>query len=404
MFDLGFIKDIRFLLRRMPARERTPDPAVLGDLEPSRARARLRAHERARKAHRRRPRTSPPRACASTSISRPTRKRLPLLIGLLSRSDAQRTHGFRQHQAWVREGRAAAGARRASGSACCPATCRRRNAKACSAASSAARSNCWSRPTSPRAACTSRRCQPRVQFRPAVRCRRLRAPHRPHRAPRRRRRCDQLRLRRYAQRLPDIEAYIEQKIPVGQVDPELLVAIPPRRALRLPPWMARNRRKASARFSAKCARRRRPRPSVVAAEAIHRAAAHRVAAALRTEAHRAAAVRRTADVRAAVHPVAAAVHHGPRRSANMQQQSSIAPKPPAVTTDGVPSTRKPRRHRGGRGRGAGEQAAMPEARVAHAAAASPAKSAPATPAKPSLLGKIKQGLKKLVKRPPRSGH
>ena len=38
-------------------------------------------------------------------------------------------------------------------------------------------------------------CQPRVQLRPAAGLRRLRAPHRPHRARRRRGRCHQLRLR-----------------------------------------------------------------------------------------------------------------------------------------------------------------------------------------------------------------
>jgi len=42
---------------------------------------------------------------------------------------------------------------------------------------------------------------------------------------------------------------------------------------------------------------------------------------------------------------------------------------------------------------------------ASAAAAKPAvASKPAAAKKPSLLGKIKQGLKSLVTRPPRSGH
>ena len=39
---------------------------------------------------------------------------------------------------------------------------------------------------------------------------------------------------RYAQSLPEIEAFIEQKIPVGQVDPELLVAAPRERKAAVP--------------------------------------------------------------------------------------------------------------------------------------------------------------------------
>ena len=45
MFDLGFIADIRFILRRLPPPRPAPVDAVLRDAVASRARARLRAHE-----------------------------------------------------------------------------------------------------------------------------------------------------------------------------------------------------------------------------------------------------------------------------------------------------------------------------------------------------------------------
>ena len=45
MFDLGFIADIRYLLRRLPAARAAAVDAVLGHALLSGARARLRAHE-----------------------------------------------------------------------------------------------------------------------------------------------------------------------------------------------------------------------------------------------------------------------------------------------------------------------------------------------------------------------
>ena len=214
---------------------------------------------------------------------------------------------------------------------------------------------------------------------------------------------------RYAQSLPEIEAFIEQKIPVGQVDLELLTAIP-----------------------------RAPRAAVQAIDGEEPAESvsqifREVREAQKAEAERGGGRGNSSRGGSSSHGgpsrSGSSSHGGPSRSGSAShggrsgsspsgRSSSprpapqhehaaavvAAPKPSAATTDGAPSTRKPRRHRGGRGRGAGEQTAMPEARVAHAGtAATPAKSA-TTPAKPSLLGKIKQGLKKLVKRPPRSGH
>ena len=48
MFDLGFIKDIRFILRRLPHPTHAPEHDVFGDFVASRARTRLRAHEQSR--------------------------------------------------------------------------------------------------------------------------------------------------------------------------------------------------------------------------------------------------------------------------------------------------------------------------------------------------------------------
>ena len=70
---------------------------------------------------------------------------------------------------------------------------------------------------------------PRLQLRPAAGSGGLRAPDRPHRARRRRRRCDQLRLRGLRRSLPDIEAYIGRKLPVAQVEPELVAEVVQRR-------------------------------------------------------------------------------------------------------------------------------------------------------------------------------
>ncbi len=57
------------------------------------------------------------------------------------------------------------------------------------------------------------RCESRVQLRSAAGSGRLRPSHRPNRARRHRRRCDQLRLRGVRDFLPDIEAYIGRKLP-----------------------------------------------------------------------------------------------------------------------------------------------------------------------------------------------
>jgi superfamily II DNA/RNA helicase len=73
---------------------------------------------------------------------------------------------------------------------------------------------------------------------------------------------------RYAMSLPDIEAYIEQKLPVAAVEADLLVAVPARRRARSRP-VARATRpaKASARSSRKRANSAPPMKNVVAVAA-----------------------------------------------------------------------------------------------------------------------------------------
>jgi ATP-dependent RNA helicase RhlB len=82
---------------------------------------------------------------------------------------------------------------------------------------------------------------------------------------------------RYAMGLPDIEAYIEQKIPSEPVTKELLTPLPRRNAR--PRLLARKARrtKASARSSAKRAKPAPPRKSVVAVAAVAAAPAVAVA-------------------------------------------------------------------------------------------------------------------------------
>ena len=212
---------------------------------------------------------------------------------------------------------------------------------------------------------------------------------------------------RYAQSLPEIEAFIEQRIPVGQVEPELLVAIPraPRAGVPATDGGDDSNESVSQIF-------REVREA-------QKAEAERGGG--RGGPSRSGGASRSGGRSAGSSPGRSGSGHSSPRPAPRERPAepvAAAPKPVAPAVEGVPSERKPRRRRGGRGRGAGEQAAVPAgaatqrapsappvAREAHAAAAKPVAGKPTTtPAKPSLLGKIKQGLKKLVKRPPRSGH
>ena len=208
---------------------------------------------------------------------------------------------------------------------------------------------------------------------------------------------------RYAMSLPDIEAYIEQKIPVEPVTPELLVAQP-----------------------------RQPRERVAdeegesVGEIFREAREQRAAEEQRRGGGRGgrtggeAAGRRERGPRK---PRAAATGDaGPPRQAAPQDAARPVPVHAvagAADGDGEKGPRKRRRRRHGKRVDGGESAATPQAaRPARnetpAKAAKPAR--PARPAKapapdraattpePSLLSRIGRGLKSLVGRGPRSQH
>ncbi len=218
---------------------------------------------------------------------------------------------------------------------------------------------------------------------------------------------------RYAQSLPDIEAFIEQKIAVGHVDPELLIAIPraPRAAV---PMVDGDE---PAESVSQIFREVREAQKAEAERGGGRGGASRSGSPSRSGSGRSTG--------------SSAARSGSQRPAPQRERAAptVMPTPmqTATTADAASSERKPRRSRGGRGRsaGAGEQVAAPvgvitqrvpvvpasrevQASPAVASAASSKSSVASKPAvapvKPSLLGKLKQGLKKLVKRPPRSGH
>jgi ATP-dependent RNA helicase RhlB len=193
MFDLGFIKDIRFLLRRMPVR--TERQTLLFSATLSHRVLEL-AYEHM---------NEPEKLVVETEFITAAKVRqklyfpaddekLPLLIGLLSRSEGARTMVFVNTKAFVeRVARALerGGYRVGVLSGDVPQKKRESLLKKFQkgqleilvATDVAARGLHIDGVIA------------RLQLRPAVRCRGLRAPHRPHRAPGRRRRRDQLRLR-----------------------------------------------------------------------------------------------------------------------------------------------------------------------------------------------------------------
>jgi ATP-dependent RNA helicase RhlB len=213
---------------------------------------------------------------------------------------------------------------------------------------------------------------------------------------------------RYAQSLPDIEAYIEQKIPVEPVTAELLVSLP-----------------------------RKPREGV---EAV--AEDGESVSAIFKEARE---QRAADDARRGVTPRGGRSGTGPSRgprtgstsgsSADESRRGPRPPRPPRKLEDGAPVTepvaiasvavatplpadaerapRKRRRRRGGRKLEGAE--AMPQVQPANPSvhrqkptAQIVATRAPAKPGAaiegPSLLSRIGHGLRKLVKRAPRTQH
>jgi ATP-dependent RNA helicase RhlB len=224
---LGFIKDIRFLLRRCPTRNSAstccfPPPCPPGEEL---------AYE-----HMNNPESVTVEAEQVTadrvrqcSTCRPTRRKMPLLVGLLRRTWTRPHHRLRQHQARRRPGlvarlkgndiqdrRAVRGrAPEASASPCCavpaPASCR-----------------CSSPPTWPPAACTSRNVSHVINYD---------LPEDPedyvHRIGRTARAgadgdAISFACETYAMALPDIEAFIEQTLSKETQHDDLLVELKPR--------------------------------------------------------------------------------------------------------------------------------------------------------------------------------
>ena len=218
MFDLGFIKDIRFLLRRLPdpefrlnmlfsatlshrvlelAYEHMNDPELIR-IEPERITAEL----------------------VRQVIYYPAmEEKASLLVHLMRKDATRRARWSSSTPSASPNASSACCARTASRPRPCPATCRSESACGCCASSTTASSPCWSRPMSPRAACTSRTsatCSittcPRI---PRITCIASAARHAPGAAG------DAVSFgcEQYVESLPEIEAFIGQRIPVGSFDP-----------------------------------------------------------------------------------------------------------------------------------------------------------------------------------------
>ncbi|MCR6663160.1 MAG: ATP-dependent RNA helicase RhlB [Luteimonas sp.] len=204
---------------------------------------------------------------------------------------------------------------------------------------------------------------------------------------------------RYAMGLPDIEAYIEQKIPSEPVTPELLVALP------------------------------RPERAPVEKGADDESDEDESIGEIFREARE---QRAADDARRGIKPKGGAggASRAPRRSGEGEARRERGPRPPrkpdaatqkpavpaaspaAVQTDPVLSAdparppRKRRRRRGGRKLEGGDTAQRPTngGPAVNAAAPAKPKASPASVESPSLLSRIGQGLKRLVTRAPRNQH
>ncbi len=422
MFDLGFIKDIRFLLRKMPAC--TERQTLLFSATLSHRVLEL-AYEHM---------NEPEKLVVETDTVTTTRVRqkvyfpsneekIPLLIGLLSRSESARTMIFVNTKAWVEKvarGLERAGFRVGVISGDVPQKKResllnrfkRGDLELLVATDVAARG---------------------LHIDAVSHVYNFDLPfdaedyvHRIGRTARLGAEGDAISFacERYAQSLPEIEAFIEQKIPVGHVDPELLIAVPrtPRAAVPAAEGDDESNESVSQIF-----REVREAQKAEAERGGGRGGPSRSGSGGRGAGSSAGRSGSGGSGRSSPRPPP---RERPVQAEVVEAAPIAAPvaKASAAPVEGVPSERKPRRRRGGRGRsgGAGEQAtagasaditqrvpivAVPArethagAAVTHAAGDKPhAAAKPAAPAKPSFLGKIKQGLKKLVKRPPRSGH
>ena len=197
---------------------------------------------------------------------------------------------------------------------------------------------------------------------------------------------------RYAMSLPDIEAYIEQKIPVAAVSPDLLIALP-----------------------------RKPREKVEGEDEqeesigsiFKEAREQRQADEQRRGGGRSGGAGRSGSGSGRGGPRASGGDARRERGPRPPRKPDAAPRPvvetppvadvAALPAEGERAPRKRRRRRGGRKLEGGE--GMTQNVAAKAPSKPSAKSAPASSdASPSLLARIGRGLKKLVTRAPRAQH
>jgi ATP-dependent RNA helicase RhlB len=220
---------------------------------------------------------------------------------------------------------------------------------------------------------------------------------------------------RYAIGLPDIEAYIEQKIPVETVTPELMVALP-----RAPRVRAEGEPEEAEESVSQIFREVREQQ---AAEGRGRSGGGGSSSGPRREGGgRSSSGRSGSGSRSGERSGERRAPRPPRRD-DGERRERQEPKPAAapvvaevstpVATTGIdPSgaTRKPRRRRGGRGRNRREDGGAPAsstARDSHTAAPGSSAGAGAPAAgggKPSLLGRIKQGVSNFFRRPTTPRH
>jgi ATP-dependent RNA helicase RhlB len=204
---------------------------------------------------------------------------------------------------------------------------------------------------------------------------------------------------RYAMSLPDIEAYIEQKLPVAAVEPELLIAKP-----RAPRPKVEGEDEGEAESVSAIFREVR---EAKAAEDEKRGRGGRSGGGGRDGGRPGGGSRERSGPRPGAQrerkpaaPVEAAAEAGAEAAVERPAQRP-APSSPMQADPNAPA-RKRRRRRGGRP--VGEAAAVEggKPRGERKPDAAPAK-APSGD-KPSLLGRIKASLKSLVKRTPPTGH
>lgn len=216
---------------------------------------------------------------------------------------------------------------------------------------------------------------------------------------------------RYAMSLPDIESYIEQKLPVVAVEPDLLIAIP-RAPRELPEGTEGEQESIGAIF--KEAREQR------AADEERRGGGRRAGGA-------GSGARRSSGER---RPGERSGERGPRDGAPRPPRGERKPRPetaasgpgssapetaasapdaaPAVVADTERAPRKRRRRRGGRRIEGNGEAAAPavaaQGKASHVPAQKPAAHAAAQGEQSGLLHRLGRKLKSLITRAPRSQH